>query len=64
MPLPPVIVPSAYLLKYIHALITNKTIAITQRDESLIPVFLAMNSILCARLNLCERLARQNVPLS
>jgi len=36
----------AYRLKYIHAAIANKTIIAIQRDESLIPVFLAMNHIL------------------
>jgi hypothetical protein len=32
-----------YLLKYIHAARANNTIAKIQRDESVIPVFLAMS---------------------
>jgi len=34
----------AYLLKYIHTASANKTMVTIQRDESLIPVFLAMNA--------------------
>jgi hypothetical protein len=37
---------TAYLLKYIHAVSANKTIVTIQRDEPLIPVFLAMIRIL------------------
>ena len=37
---------TAYLLKYIHAASANKTIVTIQRDEPLIPVFLAMIRIL------------------
>ncbi len=37
----------AYRLKYVHAAIANKTIVAIQRDQSLMPVFLAMNHILC-----------------
>jgi hypothetical protein len=33
-------------LKYIHAASTNKITVMIQRDESLIPVFLAMRHIL------------------
>ena len=36
----------AYLLKYIHAASANKMTVMIQRDESLIPVFLAMRHIL------------------
>jgi hypothetical protein len=32
----------SYLLKYVNAAIANKTIAVIQSDESLIPVFFAM----------------------
>ena len=41
----------AYLLKYIHAVSANKTIATTQREELLISVFLAMFRILIRRLH-------------
>jgi hypothetical protein len=41
--LPP---PRSYLLKYIHAVSANRTIAMIQREESLISVFLAMSRIL------------------
>jgi hypothetical protein len=34
----------AYFLKYIHTASANKTIVAIQRDESLIPVFLAMGA--------------------
>jgi len=37
---------AAYRLKYIHAVSANKTTVTIQRDESLIPVFLAMGHIL------------------
>ena len=43
----------AYRLKYIHAASANKTIIAIQRDESLIPVFLAMNHILSPTSRLC-----------
>jgi len=43
--------PVAYLLKYIHAVSANKTIATTQREELLISVFLAMFRILIRRLH-------------
>jgi hypothetical protein len=43
----------AYRLKYIHAAIANKTIIAIQRDESLIPVFLAMNHILSPTSRQC-----------
>lgn len=36
----------AYLLKYIYTASANKTIVAIHRDESLIPVFLAMDGIL------------------
>ena len=41
----------AYRLKYVHAASANKTIVAIQRDESLIPVFLAMNHILSPTLH-------------
>jgi hypothetical protein len=41
-------------LKYVHAASTNKMIATIQSDESLIPVFLAMNRILSPTSRLCE----------
>ena len=44
----------AYLLKYIHAVSANKTIATIQRDESLISVFLAMGPILDSTSPLCQ----------
>jgi hypothetical protein len=48
---------AAYRLKYIHAVSTNKTIAIIQSDESLISVFLAMSRILSPILRLqCRRI--------
>jgi hypothetical protein len=41
----------AYRLKYVHAASANKTIVAIQRDESLIPVFLATNHILSPTLH-------------
>jgi len=46
----------AYLLKYIQAVSANKTIVTIQRDESLIPVFLAMSGILSLSRLICETL--------
>jgi hypothetical protein len=43
---------AAYLLKYIHAVSANRTIAMIQSEESLISVFLAMSRILIPILRL------------
>ncbi len=44
--------PCLYFLRYVHAATANKAIAMIQRDQSLIPVFLAMHQsyILRSRL--------------
>ena len=49
---------STYLLKYVHAARANKRIVMTQSDELLIPVFLAMHCILILTRPLRETVER------